>query len=39
VTTISYDLGSVLALLRDWPRKLDVNASSDPTWIRFDHDG
>jgi hypothetical protein len=38
VTTIPYDLGSVLAALRDWPMKLDVNASPDPPRIRFDHE-
>jgi hypothetical protein len=38
VTTIRNDLASVLAALRDWPMKLDVNASPDPPRIRFDHE-
>src|SRR5207244_943261 len=38
VTTIPYDLASMLAALRDWPMKLDVNASPDPPRIRFDHE-
>ena len=34
-TRIGYDLTSVLAALRDWPMRLDINAKADPPSLRL----
>jgi hypothetical protein len=35
-TTIGYDLTSILAALRDWPMRLDINARADPSSFRLE---